>query len=600
MKKKPKYSFFQSLGYMLKKASACHGSVPYLCLGIALTSAGIYVLELFISPAILGKIENGSPLYSLLLTLGLFIAGLYALNWLMGYFEKQAWFLYYAVRSEIADDIRFKALTTSYPNTVSPEAVRLRNLSHEATAGESRGTEQVWRKLSDLVSNVICFFVYLVLLTKLHWLMILLVLATSAAVFFINNRIHSWSRVHKDEEAKYWTEQCYIREKCESPQTAKDIHIFDLKSWLRKAYQKSLFKGEDFIERREKHFFKAKLSDIIAALLRNTAAYVYLIWLALETNMSAAEFLLYFTAVTGFAKWITEILSKTIELRQCGHDISNVLEYLNLSEPFDLTSGEKIPPASGYELKLENVSFTYPGSDTPVIADFDLTIRPGEKLAVVGLNGAGKTTLVRLLCGFYDPDRGRVLLNGKDIRTFNRREYYKLFSAVFQDYSVLDISLGENVSQKTDCKDKDRIYGVLDKAGLSETVANLSSGLETKVGRNVFLDGVSFSGGQIQKLIFARALYKNGPILILDEPTAALDPIAENDIYTKYHDMTKGKTSLFISHRLASTRFCDRIIYLTDGKIAEEGTHEELLSANGRYAELFAVQSKYYKEDARQ
>lgn len=185
MKEKPKYSFFQCLGYMLKKAAACHSSVPYLCIGIALTSAGIYVLELFISPAILGKIENGSPLGNLLLTLALFIAALYTLNWLMGYFEKQAWFLYYAVRAEIADDIRYKALTTSYPNTISPEAVKLHNLSHEATAGESRGTEQVWRKLSELISNVICFCIYLVLLSNLHWVIILLVSATSAVCFFI-------------------------------------------------------------------------------------------------------------------------------------------------------------------------------------------------------------------------------------------------------------------------------------------------------------------------------------------------------------------------------------------------------------------------------
>ena len=184
-----------------------------------------------------------------------------------------------------------------------------------------------------------------------------------------------------------------------------------------------------------------------------------------------------------------------------------------------------------------------------------------------------------------------------DIRSFNRREYYKLFSAVFQDFSVLDVTLGENVSQTTDSADEDGINDALKKAGLFETTEKFSQGLDTKVGQEVFLDGVRFSGGETQKLILARALYKNGPILILDEPTAALDPIAENDIYMKYRDMTKGKTSLFISHRLASTRFCDRIIFLADGMIAEEGTHGELLKANGKYAELFAVQSKYYKEE---
>lgn len=213
-----------------------------------------------------------------------------------------------------------------------------------------------------------------------------------------------------------------------------------------------------------------------------------------------------------------------------------------------------------------------------------------------GLNGAGKTTLVKLICGFYDPTEGSVLLNGKDIRRYNRYEYYQLFSAVFQQLSVLEVTLAENVAQSIDQIDMERVKECIEKAGLTQRVESLPKGYDTHIGRKVFEDGVEFSGGEMQRLMLARALYKNGSVIVLDEPTAALDPIAENDIYLKYNEMTAGRTSVYISHRLASTRFCDRIIFLAEGQIAEEGTHESLMALNGQYAELFRVQSKYYRE----
>ena len=195
-----------------------------------------------------------------------------------------------------------------------------------------------------------------------------------------------------------------------------------------------------------------------------------------------------------------------------------------------------------------------------------------------------------------DPTEGLVLLNGKDVRGFNRRSYYDLFSAVFQEFSVLDVTVAEEIAQTTEGIDYDKIADCVEKAGLTTTIEKLPKGMQTHVGREVYLDGVLFSGGQTQRLMLARALYKDGPILLLDEPTAALDPIAENDIYMKYSEMTQGKTSMFISHRLASTRFCDRIIFVADGGVKEEGTHESLLALGGEYANLFEVQSRYYQE----
>ena len=214
----------------------------------------------------------------------------------------------------------------------------------------------------------------------------------------------------------------------------------------------------------------------------------------------------------------------------------------------------------------------------------------------MGLNGAGKTTLIKLMCGFYDPTEGRVLLNGIDIRTYNRADYYSMFSAVFQNFSLLAATIAVNIAQNDREINMDRVKACADKAGLLNKIEILPDGFNTYLNREVYDNAIMLSGGETQRLMLARALYKDAPFVILDEPTAALDPIAESEMYQKYNEMTKGKSSVYISHRLASTRFCDRIIYIENSVIREEGTHEELIRRGGRYAELFAVQSQYYQE----
>ena len=229
----------------------------------------------------------------------------------------------------------------------------------------------------------------------------------------------------------------------------------------------------------------------------------------------------------------------------------------------------------------------------------------GGLYLITGDTGAGKTTMVMLLCGFYDPTEGRVLLNGQDIREFDRSAYYRLFSAVFQGFSILDTTIAECVAQTTEHIDRVKVDHCLAQAGLTEAIAKFPQGVDTHFGREVYLDGVQLSGGQTQRLMLARALYKNGPILILDEATSALDSVTEVKIQHAFDELARGRTTLVIAHRLstirsADPRFCDRILFIADGGIAEEGTHKELLAKGGAYAELFAVQSRYYQEGGMQ
>ena len=322
--------------------------------------------------------------------------------------------------------------------------------------------------------------------------------------------------------------------------------------------------------------------------------------MVLENGMSASEFLLYFSMVGGFSGFVSGILGGLSDLKNKCKDISAVREVLTYPDAFALDTGKDVPHTGRPGvIRFENVSFRYPGEENNpyVLKNINLTLSPGERLAVVGLNGAGKTTLVKLMVGFYDPTEGRVTYNGVDLRDLKRREYYKEFSAVFQEFNLFAGSVAENVAASQTDIDMARVKECLAYADLTEKVESMPQGYESKLNRGVYEEAQEISGGEQQRMVLARALYKGAPILLLDEPTAALDPIAESEIYQKYDDMTEGKSAVYISHRLASTRFCDRILLIDGNIIAEEGSHEALMKKRGKYAELYEVQSRYYRED---
>lgn len=594
-KQKNRYSMGACVGYMLSMAWRHNKSVIFSVLALAAMSVSLSVTELYAAPRILQKVTDQAPLGELLGTIAVFTLALFLLRALKSYTEDANFLERVDLRTWIICDLVKKVFTTAYPNTLDPAAIKAMDGAMNANGSNRSGTEHVWLTLTTLLTDVAGFLIYLLLLTKVSPWILMVILTSSVAGFYVNKKVRDWDFRHKEEEQKMWTQENSLEKRSQSVELAKDIRIFGLAPWLREIYDGIMRSHQALVERRHRGYFWASLTDVALSLLRSGVAYAYLITMVLQGSITAAEFLLYFSAVSGFTAWVTSILSEFVTLNEECLSISQVMTYLNWPEPFRFTGGKPIPQGDAWELKLEDVSFRYPGTDKNLFEHLNLTIHPGEKLAVVGLNGAGKTTLVKLLAGFYDPDEGRVLLNGQDIREFNRRDYYGLLSAVYQEFSILDATVADNVAQGEN-PDEEKIWNCLEKAGLKSFIEGLPQKLQTHVGRDVYLDGTLFSGGQTQRLMLARALYKDGPILILDEPTAALDPIAESDIYTKYSDMTAGKTSLFISHRLASTRFCDRIIFLADGKIAEEGTHEELLSLGGEYAKLFQVQSRYYQE----
>lgn len=370
-------------------------------------------------------------------------------------------------------------------------------------------------------------------------------------------------------------------------------------NWFQDMYYKYLKKRLYFQKKDIYRRYFANIVDGLLLLLRDGIAYGFLIYSVLYGEMPIGNFVLYFGAVAGFSTWLSGVVKNLNSINSFSLSVGDLRDYLEMEDKMNRGKGVELPKE--YELpcdiELRNIYYKYPGAEDYTIKNINLHIKKGEKLALVGVNGAGKTTLVKLICGLYTPTKGEIYINGKKSSSYNRDEYYTLFSVVFQDIHLLPVSIEKNISLQLEEEiNSEKVDKVIKMSGLMEKVKSLEKGKDTLLVKSVYKEAIELSGGEMQKLMLARALYKNGPIIILDEPTAALDPIAENEIYRQYNQLTKEHTSIFISHRLSSTRFCDRIVFIQDGKIIEEGDHYSLMELDGEYKNMFDKQSHYYKD----
>ena len=593
-----KYGILNNSLFMAGTAWKNVPSVLYLTLAQALLAVGLSVAELYAGPAVLKNLETHAPLEKLLPTILIFTLCITGLDALTAYVNQNLMFGRCQVRECIIQCIMKKSSTCSYPLLEGKDFSQTLSKSMDAVLSNSSPAEDIWNTYAAILQNLLGFLIYLYLLSHADAIIIAVATAAAIAGYLPGRHLNQWGYRHRQEEAALASQFSYVEKKAGDRSLAKDVRIFGMESWLGGLLDKYLRLRQDFYMKRERVYLLADFTDLFLGVLRNGIAYSYLLHMALSGKLGAAEFLLYFSAVSGFTAWISGIMEGFSTLHKQSITLASIRELLDYPETFSLEEGIPLVPEAGfpYTIELKDVTFQYPGAEEPVFSHLNLTIHPGEKLAVVGLNGAGKTTLIKLACGFYDPGQGEVLLNGVNIKDYRRRDYYQLFAAVFQDFSLHAAGIGENVAQADENIDYARVWDCLEKAGMKEKISRLPQGISTHLVRDVYEDALEFSGGELQRLMLARLLYKNSPIIILDEPTAALDAIAESDIYQKYCSLAKGRTAVFISHRLASTRFCDRILLLGQGGIVEQGTHQELLGQKGAYARLFEIQSKYYRE----
>ncbi len=464
--------------------------------------------------------------------------------------------------------------------------------------GNDEGIEAFLGAVSGGAAACLGLAVYSIVIGLLNpWALLLLLLASGAVMgvhFYADKR----SVRYEDAYIKNNQSYNYLKREVMAPAGGKDIRLYRMWNWFQREFETMKEEFARIAAKQSKCGNSAHIVESLLSFARDLLMYVWLIDQMAQGRIDLAAFLLYVGIAGGFNGWMSSLIQNLKGILYQNRHMDRYRDCMKLGQEEEGGGQAVSSPGRSHEIRLEHVSFRYEGNEEDTIHDLSLTIRPGEKIALVGMNGAGKSTLVKLVCGLYQPSRGKIYLDGQDVSMLSRREYRREFAVVFQEVFAFSFPLGENVTcRREEDINRERLKECLQKADLWERVQEMEKQEHTYLNKDVDASGINLSGGELQKLMLARALYKDSPVVILDEPTAALDPIAESSMYDKYYEMTREKTSIFISHRLSSTKFCDRILYMDNGRITEEGNHVQLMEKQGAYAYMFHTQAQYYQED---
>ncbi|WP_026496776.1 ABC transporter ATP-binding protein [Butyrivibrio sp. WCD3002] len=414
-------------------------------------------------------------------------------------------------------------------------------------------------------------------------------------LMWVSVKTHDYEYSLKEERSKAQRRISYFNDTTHDFSFGKDIRIFNFRGRIIANYKKEIEAFTAVIKMVENRRFALGFLGLFTLILTNVAMYGILIYKAYQ-GMPVSDYTMYVALIMSMIEYMLLFGDTVTKIRNEGEYVD---DFYRLMDENILTEGNLEPEKTdSVEIVFDHVTFHYPGTDVDIYKDFSFTIKKGERLAIVGVNGAGKSTLVKLICGLYEPNEGHIYVNGIDIRDWKKKNLYDLYSTVSQDFNILAFTLRENVTCGSSQPDDARVTEALERVGLGKKLKSLSKGLDQMMLKVIDEEGTDFSGGERQKLAIARALYKDAPMVIMDEPTAALDALAEAEIYENFSELVEGKTAIYISHRLASTIFCDKIALFDKEGVKEYGTHEELMAKKGMYYDMFVVQGKYYQEEA--
>lgn len=552
------------------------------------------IITAYIPKAMIDCITEGVTVGRLTLVVGLLSVLLVLTTWFAPFMQELLNGSARIIRMRYAVLAFRKNLYTDYKNIESPHGREKNKRAMEFYRSYYSGSSDFLDSCNQFCVCIVGIITSLALIYKINMIMILIILATCVCEFFLLKFLNKKEKKTKNERSKIFVRFDYYYNLCRDFSAAKDIRLYGFTDYFMLAVAKIIYELEAVNQKIARQNIKVGGTRALLNLLRELVAYVYLTYLVCSSRLSVSDFIFYFGIITGFSNWIMNAVYQYSNLERCCNDCAAFREF---AESTDENDNKPDIDFKGIEsIEFQNVSFKYQSAEKSTINNMSFKVNKGENIAIVGENGAGKTTAVKLLCGLYYPTSGEILINGKSNRDFSGNSYFNLFSAVFQDYYFMPMTIAENICA-TSNYDKEKLFDAFEKAGISNKINRLPNKEKSYMIKDVYKNAVDFSGGEKQKLLLAKAIYKNAPVLILDEPTAALDPIAENELYLKYNEITSNKISFFISHRLSSTRFCDRILFIKDGRIAESGTHEELMALKGSYYRMYQIQSYYYKEN---
>ena len=593
---KSQYSILSNIIYAFKKIWKWD-KIYFLVYPFRLLPVVTSVIAIYIPKAIIDSVQQNQPISRIAITVIILFALSFILQMLINFgsyiMNSRSWVTSQRFEMEIDE----KEWTTDFANTDNPDA---QNKCSRAR-GNLWSTDFLLSYVFIVIRDILGILTYSAIIMTLSPIILIVLIVSSVISYLMGKNEIKYVDKHKDIISERDRKKWYISGLATDFEYAKEIKLYSMTGWLTDMLGKFKLENLKWENKLTFRSFMIGLVNALLTLIRDGAAYIILIYLLLDNQITLGDFAFFFGAIAGFAGWLNILAFSFNTIMSGNFAVGYFREYLEIKDVYNHGEGCDLPEKEDLPLEIEfrGVSYKYPTAEDFTLKNINLTIKKGEKLAIVGANGAGKTTLVKLLCGYYYPTEGEIYVNGRSLPEYNIEEYYTMFAAVFQDIGLLPISIEEFVSSRNADSgiDADRVKQVIAQAEFDGKVASLSNGVKTMLMKSVYDDAIDLSGGEKQKLMLARALYKGAPCIILDEPTAALDPIAESNLYNKYNELTQDKTSVYISHRLASTRFCDRIVYIENGGIAEQGTHDELLKSGGRYANMFDVQSHYYKDN---
>ena len=597
-KEKPKYSRFGCLVWAIKNLWRLDKSFVFFIFAAVPIAVISPLVSSYFSKYLIDSIGARKPFADLAWIVIFFITASLTLNVLSNFINARCSSRRYYPTCVYQTEMGYtQGYKTDFENHEKQDYKKISGYAWRDASSGNCALEFIWTDLSGALIHLLGIVTYASLLAFINPIVFVVVITVSILSYFTTLWQNKYYEKHKHLWEKESRKAGYLGRLSENLQVAKDIKLYGLEEWLNKMMSDYRAHIIMWNKRCRLRGLWASILAGLMTLIQNGVAYVVLIGMLLTGSLSAGDFVFYFGIVGSVAGFLHGVVGDVAKLNKRADKIAYYREFYDYPNKFNYGKGCELP-TEAVTIELRDVWYKYDGAEDYTLKGINLTLQAGESLALVGVNGAGKTTLVKLICGFYRPTKGEILVNGKLIDEYNIHEYYTMISAVFQEIRPVCFTMFEYVASADINRPTAREDAVtaMKLAGIWEKIESLENGIDTHLMKGIYDDGVDLSGGEMQKLVLARAIYKNGSVLILDEPTAALDPIAENNLYLQYRELTHGKTSIYISHRFASTRFCDRILLLGDGIIKESGTHDELMAQNGQYAYMFGVQAKYYKE----
>ena len=596
-KKKPKYSKIGSLIWGIKNLWKIDKSFVFFIFASVPVAVILPLVSSYFTKSIVDSFGAGKTFSEIAFLIAFFIISILTLEVLQSFINSRCQSRrFYPTNVLQTEMCHMQSNFTDYENFERQDYIKLQGYAWSDACNGDCSLEFIWEDISQFLIHLLGIVTYASLLVLINPIVFAVVIATSIISYFTTRWQHKYYEKNKHKWEKETRKAGYLSDLSEDFQIAKDIKLYGLEEWINKMmcdYDAYIFMWNKKCRLRG---LWASMFAGLMTLIQNGVAYAVLIGFLLSGNLSAGDFVFYFGVVGSVAGFIGGIVGDFAKLNRRAKKISYYREFFNYPNKFNYGKGCSLPVGAA-TIELKDVWYKYDYAEDYTLKGINLKIESGESLALVGVNGAGKTTMIKLISGLYRPTRGEILVNGKRIDEYNINEYYSMISAVSQEIRPISFTMFEYVASSDLERPTAREDAVLamKAAGIWKKISGLENGIDTHLMKGIFDDGVDLSGGELQKLMLARAIYKNGNILLLDEPTAALDPIAEAEIYAKFDEIVGDKTAIYISHRLSSCRFCDKIAVFDKGEIVQVGSHEELLAdENGKYYELWTAQAQYY------